>query len=104
MAKGWARTGEHISAPAAIRFPEIVDGAVFEANVSFQVCDMNDISPDLTDFDFNWSSCCFEHLGSLEAGMQFVVNAVEKTLRPGGVAVHTTEYNLLSQRQDRGAG
>ena len=57
---------------------------------------MNNIEPDLVDFDFNWSSCCFEHLGSIEAGLQFVVNAVEKTLRVGGIAVHTTEYNLSS--------
>ena len=28
--------------------------------------------------------------------MDFVVNAVEKTLRPGGIAVHTTEFNLSS--------
>ncbi|MEO8095823.1 MAG: hypothetical protein ABI632_12955, partial [Pseudolysinimonas sp.] len=42
------------------------------------------------------SSCCFEHLGSLDAGMDFVVNAVENTLRPGGIAVHTTEFNLSS--------
>lgn len=28
--------------------------------------------------------------------MQFVVNAVEKTLKVGGVAVHTTEFNLSS--------
>ena len=28
--------------------------------------------------------------------MQFVINAVEKTLRGGGVAVHTTEFNLSS--------
>ena len=57
---------------------------------------MNDIPATLVDFDFNWSSCCFEHLGSLEMGMQFVINAVEKTLRVGGVAVHTTEFNLSS--------
>lgn len=28
--------------------------------------------------------------------MQFVVNAVEKTLRVGGIAVHTTEFNASS--------
>ena len=57
---------------------------------------MNNIAPELNGFDFNWSSCCFEHLGNLEAGVQFVINAVEKTLRVGGVAVHTTEFNLSS--------
>ncbi len=28
--------------------------------------------------------------------MDFVIEAVENTLRPGGVAVHTTEFNLSS--------
>ena len=31
--------------------------------------------------------------------MQFVINAVEKTLRVGGVAVHTTEFNLSSDHE-----
>ena len=57
---------------------------------------MNRIPDDLRGFDFTWSCCCFEHLGSLEAGIQFVLNSVEKTLRRGGIAVHTTEFNLSS--------
>ena len=93
---GWQNTGQHINAVNEIRYPDIVDGDVFDAHVTYQTCDMTDIQTALTGFDFNWSSCCFEHLGSLEAGMQFVTNAVEKTLRVGGVAVHTTEFNLSS--------
>ena len=92
----WKDSGENISTLKEIRFTEIVDGDVFDSNVSFQTCDMNHIQPELAGFDFNWSSCCFEHLGDLEAGMQFVINAVENTLRVGGIAVHTTEYNLSS--------
>ena len=98
-AQGWIETGQHVGSLDRIRYPEIVDGAVFDANVSYATCDMRDISPELTGFDFNWSSCCFEHLGDLGAGMDFVVNAVEKTLRPGGIAVHTTEFNLSSNDQ-----
>ena len=50
----------------------------------------------LADYDFCWSSCALEHLGSLNAGMDFIVESVEKTLRVGGVACHTTELNLSS--------
>jgi hypothetical protein len=57
---------------------------------------MTAIDAELTGFDFTWSCCCFEHLGSLEAGVQFLINSVENTLKPGGVAVHTTEFNLSS--------
>ncbi len=94
-ASDWTN-GQHAVNLESLRYPEIIDGGLFDRNVSYQVCDMNDIDPALVDFDFNWSSCCFEHLGSIEAGLQFVINAVEKTLRVGGIAVHTTEYNLSS--------
>ncbi|MEO7369842.1 MAG: hypothetical protein ABIZ69_03205, partial [Ilumatobacteraceae bacterium] len=97
--EGWVATGQHVGSVDHIRYPDIVDGDVFDANVSYRTCDMRDISADLTGFDFNWSSCCFEHLGSLQAGMDFVVNAVENTLRPGGIAVHTTEFNLTSDER-----
>jgi hypothetical protein len=92
----WAGRGEHASSLSAIHHPDLVEQAVFDSRVSYQPCDMKDIAPNLTGFDFNWSSCCFEHLGSLEAGLEFVVNAVEKTLCVGGLAVHTTEFNLTS--------
>ena len=39
--------------------------------------------------------CALEHLGSLEDGLRFVERSLE-CLRPGGVAVHTTEFNLSS--------
>ena len=56
---------------------------------------MNDISDDLRDFDFVWSSCSLEHLGSLQKGKDFIYNAME-CIKPGGIAVHTTEYNISS--------
>jgi hypothetical protein len=56
---------------------------------------MNNVDPNLTGFDFCWSSCALEHLGSLRAGMDFIIRSIE-TLRPGGIAIHTTEYNVES--------
>lgn len=41
------------------------------------------------------SACALEHLGSLEAGARFMVDSA-KLLKPGGVALHTTEYNVSS--------
>jgi hypothetical protein len=43
-----------------------------------------------------WSSCALEHLGSLKRGLEFVLAATE-LLKPGGVGVHTTEFNVSSQ-------
>lgn len=64
-------------------------------HVSFRAVDMNDIPNDLGVYDFAWSCCALEHLGSLKAGMDFIVNST-KCLKPGGIAIHTTELNMSS--------
>lgn len=97
--QGWRKTGQHASQLADLHHPGIVDRSTFLAQVRFSACDMKAIPPDLTGFDFCWSSCSFEHLGSLSEGLDFVVESVEKTLRPGGVACHTTEFNWSSDEE-----
>jgi hypothetical protein len=94
---GWNAGNQYSNSLEQLRYREIVSDEVFDLRVTHRSCDMNAISSDLVDFDFTWSSCCFEHLGSLEAGIQFVINSVEKTLKVGGVACHTTEFNLSSE-------
>jgi hypothetical protein len=101
---GFLQSGEHASGLDNLRQPSIVDNNVFDKLVSYRACDMNKIDPALTEFDFNWSSCCFEHLGSLQAGHEFVINAVENTLKVGGIAVHTTEFNLSSNEDTWASG
>ena len=54
---------------------------------------MREIPDDLRSFDFVWSSCAMEHLGSLDAGLEFFERQLA-CMRPGGVGVHTTEYNV----------
>ena len=61
----------------------------------FRVVDMNAVPDDLRGFDFSWSSGAVEHLGSLAAGADFVLAQMD-CLRPGGVAVHTTEFLVSS--------
>jgi hypothetical protein len=36
---------------------------VFKNNVTYMPVDMNEIPGTIVDYDFNWSSCSFEHLG-----------------------------------------
>ena len=57
--------------------------------------DMNAIPRDLRDFDFTWSSCALEHLGTLAAGMDFVVNQMA-CLGPEGRLCTRTEYLVSS--------
>ncbi|HEY8047930.1 MAG TPA: methyltransferase domain-containing protein [Ramlibacter sp.] len=95
-AKGWVETGQHASGYEAINLRGLCDEAVLRERVEFRFADMNHIPEDFHgQFDFVWSACAFEHLGSLELGKQFVVNSM-KCLRAGGVAVHTTEFNVSS--------
>jgi len=76
----------------------ICSKALFEQNVQFRSVDMNNIPDDLNDYDFNWSCCAFEHLGGIKQGLDFLINNL-KTLRKGGLAVHTSEVNLTSDEE-----
>ena len=100
----WSSTGQFTTKLDELRVPSIVDEETFGRRVSYATCDMNAIGEGFAGFDFCWSSCCFEHLGDLQAGLDFVVNSVEKTLKPGGVAVHTTEFNLSSDDETVASG
>jgi hypothetical protein len=92
---GWMDTNEHAAGLKDLLRPSICAPDIFYRRTRFRVVDMNNIPSDLRGFDFTWSSCSFEHLGGIRQGLQFLNNMVE-CLRPGGVAVHTTEYNISS--------
>ena len=77
--------------------------AEFEQRVAYRPVDMTSLPADLRGFDFAWSSCALEHLGTLAAGMDFVVASMA-CLLPGGVAVHTTEYLVSSNSATVEAG
>jgi SAM-dependent methyltransferase len=93
--QGWAGSGQHAATLEALNDRGICPRDRFAALVKYRIADMNKIDPDLVGFDFVYSSCALEHVGSIELGLQFVKNSL-KCLRPGGVAVHTTEFNVFS--------
>jgi 2-polyprenyl-3-methyl-5-hydroxy-6-metoxy-1,4-benzoquinol methylase len=93
--QGWAVTDQHSASLEALNEWGFCDAKTFREKADFRIVDMNRIPEDLRDYDFTWSSCAFEHLGSLRHGLDFVKNSV-KCLKPGGIAVHTTEFNLSS--------
>jgi len=69
----------------------------FDRQVVFRSADMNNIPADLRDYDFCWSICALEHLGSIKLGSDFIENSLA-TLRSGGTAVHTTNFNFLNDQ------
>jgi hypothetical protein len=91
----WERTGQWVGARDALNRRGLCDGAEFAERVRFRPVDMNELPDDLAGFDFTWSSCSFEHCGTLELGLRFLERQMS-CLQPGGVAVHTTEFNLSS--------
>lgn len=95
---GWTETGQHSESLEALYHPHLVDRERFDRHVKLRYVDMNDIPDDLTGYDMNWSICSLEHLGSIEKGLAFIENSL-KTLRPGGLAIHTTEFNYLNDEE-----
>lgn len=92
---GWVDTGQHATGLSKLNERELCSQITLEENCEFKYVDMNKIPQNLEGYDFLWSACALEHLGSISLGEQYIYNAM-KCLRPGGVAVHTTEYNFSS--------
>ncbi|HSV37268.1 MAG TPA: class I SAM-dependent methyltransferase [Nocardioidaceae bacterium] len=94
-ALGWVRSDQHAHTVEDMLRPGVCDPDQFRKLVSWRAVDMRNIPADIQGYDFCWSACAFEHLGSLAEGLDFVENSVA-ALRPGGIAVHTTEFNVES--------
>jgi SAM-dependent methyltransferase len=93
-AEAWQLSKEHAASAEALRYRHICADEERLADIEFRTVDMKAIPRDLDgQFDFCWSTCAFEHLGTLANGLAFVENSL-RTLRPGGVAAHTTEFTF----------
>jgi len=98
----WTDTGQHAlgleqtyQAIPDLSYDEYADRATFMA------VDMNAIPEALLQgqFNFTWSCGSFEHLGGIDNGLKFFVNQM-RALKPGGLAVHTTEFNIGAHHLD----
>ncbi len=94
----WSATLQRADSLETLWNEKIVEHAKFKRHVSHALVDMNSIPPELTGYDFCWSACALEHLGSIEKGLQFIENSLE-CVKPGGLIVHTTEFNLDSNEE-----
>jgi hypothetical protein len=85
-------------------YPEVIALEDFEQFVTFREMDPGALPPDFAGrFDFCWSMATAERRGTLDQAMEFVEASLE-TLRPGGLAVHTTEFNLGSNEETAESG
>ena len=97
-AKSWQNSGEHTDSLERSFRSDLVAREAFDRNVSLRRVDMTAIPEDLRDYDFCWSICALEHLGSIAKGLDFIENSLD-CLKPGGVSVHTTEFNFGDDAQ-----
>lgn len=93
----WDNTNQHATRKQDLYKDSIINQSDFDRLVSFRPVDMNSIPADLLkgQFDMTYSCGSFEHIGGLKAGIDFFCNQMQ-CLKPGGIAVHTTEYNYDS--------
>jgi 2-polyprenyl-3-methyl-5-hydroxy-6-metoxy-1,4-benzoquinol methylase len=91
--RGWIETNQHASGLDNAFHPNLVSRGVFDRLVDFRAVDMTAIPQDLVGYDFCWSVCALEHLGTIEKGLEFIERSLD-TIKPGGIAVHTTEFNI----------
>jgi len=96
--KGWVDTRQHASSLEKGHHAHLVAKERFLEHVTLEYLDMNAIPESLKGYDFCWSLCSLEHLGSIRQGLDFIENSLT-TLRPGGLAVHTTEFNFLNDTE-----
>ena len=91
--KGWIETGQHAEGRLSNHF---CTSPRFAKAVEYRSVDMTSIPADLAGkFSFVWSACALEHLGTIEAGLEFVLKSLD-CLDKEGIAVHTTEFNISS--------
>jgi 2-polyprenyl-3-methyl-5-hydroxy-6-metoxy-1,4-benzoquinol methylase len=93
--KGWTNGDQLCFGLESLNQHGICPEAEFTKLVHYEAADMNNIPNHLKDYDFTWSACAFEHLGSIEKGLAFVENQM-KTLKSGGWAFHSSEFNISS--------
>lgn len=93
-AQGWIKSNQHLESFKHLRRADICPDQSRLATLQGAYLDMNAIPADLKGlFDFCWSVCSLEHLGSIANGLNFIENSLE-VLKPGGVSVHTMEFNV----------
>ena len=90
---------ELLAKQAELAIPDIVARDVFDGLVRFEAYGMDAMRPDFAGrFDALWSCGALHRMRSLQAGLDFVAESLS-ALRPGGVAVHTTDFNLVSDKE-----
>lgn len=92
--EAWRNTGQLSENLLELNSRALCPDDVFEEKCSYREVDMNQIPVEFEgEFDFVFSFCSLGHIGGYQKGLDFIIHS-GSVLRPGGVAVHTTEIDL----------
>jgi hypothetical protein len=92
-AEAWATTSQLADGKESLFRKQLCKKSTFDSQVDFINLDMNVIPTDFDEkFDLVWSLCALGHIGGYQKGLDFV-NRSRQLLKPGGIAVHTTEMD-----------
>lgn len=95
----WVEGGQYTESLSDLFYKNIVDFNDFKEKLELRYIDLNKIPQEFFGlYDFCWSVCVIEHIGSIQAGLDFLKNSL-RLLKPGGISVHTTEFNYLNTPQ-----
>jgi hypothetical protein len=95
----WASTSQMSSNLQDLNDRGICDPDTFEKLVSLSSANMNYLeNTDLPAADFIWSTCALGHIGGYQNGLNFIQNSLS-LLKPGGIAVHTTELDIGAEKK-----
>jgi hypothetical protein len=93
-----------VTSRSLVMRPSMIDGDAFDRHVEVSDVDirrLDDVT--LRDFDGIWSCSVLNELQSTEAAAEAVIGAMD-TLKPGGVAVHTTEFAFADDHPTQSPG
>jgi 2-polyprenyl-3-methyl-5-hydroxy-6-metoxy-1,4-benzoquinol methylase len=95
LAGDWSKSSQWTVDVSQLNERSICPEQQFKELVRHEYQNMNELPYEQYEskLDFVWSSCAIEHVGSLEKSKAFLTN-VMRLLKPGGISIHTTEFNL----------
>lgn len=96
----WRQVGTYTATLDSLHWGNIISKEEFAKRCRIEYLDMNKLPEKLFgQFDFCWSVCAVEHIGGIEAGLAFLRDSLN-LLKPGGVSIHTTEFNYMNIPKD----
>jgi hypothetical protein len=92
--ENWIATGQHAASKEILFQPLLVNSDIFDQRLSFQSVGMRTLNGLDAGYDFIWSSCALEHLGTLQSGLDFIVRSARLLIRVGSPSIQRSTTSV----------